>query len=743
MSDDGPVEPIVRVQYVVGLLFLCLFSLPSWAVDWPQEMQIEQGKIIIYQPQPEKLQGNVLTGRSAMSLELKKLDEPIFGVFWFRAQIDTDREQDLVNVHNIEITKVRWPDSTDEQEKRFTDVVEQNLPKTGFNVSMASLSASLEAAEVEVESLANLKNDPPNIVFKESLSVLLIFDGKPTFKEISDNYKRALNTPFLVLGEVQHPRYYLSNGTEWYAAKDPMGPWEATMNVPMDMVEVLRKATGDQSISNQSAMKEAPAIVTATEPTELIATDGKAQWEPLLKGDILYVKNTETPWLRSVEDGHMYVLLSGRWFRAKTQSGPWSFVRPDELPPSFADIPPASDIGGIRTSIAGTPEAEEAVMDAHIPQTAAIKRSEATLKVDYDGVAKFEHIPGTKVSYAVNTGSQVLMINKKYFAVDNGVWFVSDSATGPWVVADDIPKDEIAEIPPSSPVYNTKYVHVYHSTPTVVYVGYTPGYMWSFPYYGVPVYGTGWYYPPYMGGIYYPRPPTWGLHVGYNPWMGWHYGVSWSYGFLSVGFSWSGGYHRYPYGHGWYGGGYRPPVYINTGNINRGNINIGNTINTGNRQNIANKLAKQPNLPTNQINKGNIYNRPENRARNLNQGNLSNRLNNTPAASNRANNIYADRDGNVMRHQNNQWQTRQQNSWQTDRSVGPRISNETVYPRQQPNTRDRQSLQNRTNTRQNTMQQPPGYSRQQQLNRSHQSRMQGNMMHQQRNMMRSAGPRRR
>ena len=228
----------------------------------------------------------------------------------------------------------------------------------------------------------------------------------------------------------------------------------------------------------------------------------------------------------------MYVLLSGRWFRAKTTTGPWTFVPADELPKGFADIPPASDIGGIRTSVAGTVEAEEALLDAQIPQTAAIKRSEAKLSVVYSGTPEFKKIPDTNVSYAINTATQVLLIDGVFYAVDNGVWFVANTANGPWAVADEIPSDEIAKIPPSAPVYNTTYVHVYHSTPDVVYVGYTPGYLWAFSYHGVPVYGSGWYYPPYPGPVYYPRPPTWGMHVGYNPWTGWNFGVTWSNGFF-------------------------------------------------------------------------------------------------------------------------------------------------------------------------------------------------------------------
>jgi hypothetical protein len=130
----------------------------------------------------------------------------------------------------------------------------------------------------------------------------------------------------------------------------------------------------------------------ATEPTELIATDGKPSWKSLTGGEILYVENTETPWLRQLATGNMYVLLSGRWYRSKSTSGPWTFVRADELPAGFKEIPPASDIGGLRASVAGTDEADEAQLDAQIPQTTAIKRSEAKLEVQYDGAPKFEAI---------------------------------------------------------------------------------------------------------------------------------------------------------------------------------------------------------------------------------------------------------------------------------------------------------------------------------------------------------------
>jgi hypothetical protein len=46
-------------------------------------------------------------------------------------------------------------------------------------------------------------------------------------------------------------------------------------------------------------------------------------------------------------------------------------------------------------------------------------------------------------------------------------WYESKDPLGPWAPT------------PSAPVYNTTHVHVYQSTLDIVYVGYTPGYLWS------------------------------------------------------------------------------------------------------------------------------------------------------------------------------------------------------------------------------------------------------------------------
>ncbi|HET7637151.1 MAG TPA: hypothetical protein VFK47_00280, partial [Ktedonobacteraceae bacterium] len=180
-----------------------------------------------------------------------------------------------------------------------------------------------------------------------------------------------------------------------------------------------------------------------------------------------------------------------------------------------------------------------------IPQTATITRSEAQLRVEYDGDPQFKSIEGTQLQYAVNTATPVIRGSENnYYAVQDAVWFTAPAPVGPWAVATTVPP-EIYSIPPSSSLHYVTYVKVYRSTPEVVYVGYTPGY------YGTVVsstsntvvYGTGWYYPPYVGHYWYGAPYTYGVGVAST----WTSESGWSMT-LGVGYSYG-----YPYYYPWWG----------------------------------------------------------------------------------------------------------------------------------------------------------------------------------------------
>ena len=98
------------------------------------------------------------------------------------------------------------------------------------------------------------------------------------------------------------------------------------------------------------------------------------------------------------------------------------------------------------------------------------------------GQFEFEEIEGTNLLCAINSNVTVLNEGDVYYAIDSAVWFVSGNEHGPWAVCINRP-EEVDQIPPTSPVYNVKYVYIYESTPDVVYVGYTAGYYHSYMYY--------------------------------------------------------------------------------------------------------------------------------------------------------------------------------------------------------------------------------------------------------------------
>src|SRR5207244_4168723 len=135
-----------------------------------------------------------------------------------------------------------------------------------------------------------------------------------------------------------------------------------------------------------------------------------------------------------------YLLLAGRWYRTGDPAhGSWDFVPPAALPKDFARIPPDSKYGTVLAHVPGTPPAEEAALDAQVPQTAAVKR-DATIKVDYDGDPQWQPIAGTSLSYATNTPLAVIRsADNQYYCCAQGIWYRAPSPTGPWTVATSIP----------------------------------------------------------------------------------------------------------------------------------------------------------------------------------------------------------------------------------------------------------------------------------------------------------------
>lgn len=608
-------------------------AVQSQEMDWPQEIVGENGAVVvIYQPQVETFSGNDFEARAAVSVKTPSAgDVPLFGAVWIKAKLDANRDTRTAVLRHIEISDVRFADASDDQKDALAGLIEAELENTTLNITVDELLADLDL-DTSGMPQADLQHTPPKIQLSTEPAMLVSIDGDPVFQEMEGTfYERVVNSAFLIVRGGSDLYLYVGSNT-WFVADEVTGPWTMSGEIPEDVTNFVEPVEGDSSDVGDTK------IIIATEPTELLVSEGPPSWAPVEGMDLLYMDNTDSNAFLELSTQKYYVLLSGRWYRGEGIVGEleWAHVPNDELPRPFGDIPPESVNGAVLSQVAGTQQARDAVLDNTIPQTAAIDRDDSSFSVQYDGEPDFVPIEDIQVEYAQNTAAAVFKVDNLYFACDEGVWYVANSAAGPWSVATEVP-EAIYKIPASNPYHYVTYVKVYDVTPEVVYVGYTPSYYGSYYYHGAVVYGTGWYYRPWYGPHYYPRYPTWGFHVTYNPWTGWGFGVSWTNGPFRFNFYHRGGYYH---GGGWWGvGGYRPhrrPHYHGGG----------------------------PNRPgPRSEGRPNLYDRPENRARNAERPGTANNQQARPA-SNMQNNVLTDRSGNVYQRGNDgSWAQRQNGQW--------------------------------------------------------------------------------
>ncbi len=721
---------------------LSVYALEVEPSAWPREIVVPQGKVVVYQPQPEKLEGNHLETRTAVSVELEGSEGPVFGVVWSRARLETDRAERIATIADLEITRVRFSELDEETTLKLTALLEKEIPKWDLPISIDRLLTTLDLAEKRLAAAEDINTDAPKILFLPEPAVLITLDGKPRLKPIDDTrLMRVVNTPFTMLFETTTKTYYLNADTDvWYSASDVESDWTLAQKVPAQVAALAPKPDPeDEAEENEDPDEETPEpgpppkIIVTTEPTELISSNGEPEYTPISETDLLYLSNSDSDVFLHLNNQQHYILLAGRWYAASSLEGPWAYVPGEKLPGDFANIPEDSEMGTVLYAVPGTDLAKEAVLDAQIPQTATIERDKAALSVEYDGEPEFEEISETKMYYAINTATPVIQVDKEYYACDEAVWFVANSATGPWQIATMIPA-VIYTIPASSPIYNVTHVRIYDSTPEVVYVGYTPGYTGTYVYHTTIVYGTGYYYPGWYHHYYYPYPATYGYHVRYNPWYGWGYGFSYGYSpyrfYIGYGGWYRGGwwgprhYHGYRYGyrhgyrhgrHAGYRAGYR----------------------SGHRQASRDNMYRSK--------------RNEKRARPTNRAGAKQARANAP---NRANNVFADRDGNVYRKTDKGWETRSRDGWKSDKqrpenkpdtrlSQRPETRPEnrpSEKPSQKPEARpqDRQSQRPKQAQRQRSGEE--NASRKQELNRSQQARQRGDQRARSHQSSRSRSP---
>ena len=561
---------------------------PAPGDPWPRTITYQGATISIFQPQPESWTGNLLKAYAAVRVQTPGKKDVDYGVIWFAARTEVDKVNRLVTLEDVSISKQSFPTLANNG-SAYASAFLQDLPPSK-TVPLDLLETSLAVINAAAsQKQYQLDNTPPRIIFSITPAVLALIDGTPVLRPTGDNLQKVINTRALILFDPSKNMYYMALMDGWVEAPTVDGPWNPAKHEPTKSLNKIKQAAvangQNQALGNpQQSLKDsyedgiAPTIYVSTTPAELFVTEGEPQLANILGTSLSYVSNTGSDIFLDSTNQTYYILTAGRWFQSTSlQNGPWSYVPGASLPPDFAKIPSYSPKASVLVSVPGTPQAKEAMIANEIPQTATISRGAATLTVTYEGDPVFQPIADTNMTYAVNTTTPVIYVpGNTYYAVNNGVWFMSANATGPWSVAVTVPP-AIYTIPPSSPLHYVTYVQVYGYTPSVVYVGYTPGYYGTVVSSdGVVVYGTGYYYPPYIGPtVWVPAPYTYGVGAGFA----WSATAGWALGFgmgMAIGSwcspwwgpvgYWGWGYGAPAWGWGGWGGAAAANVYGRWGN---------------------------------------------------------------------------------------------------------------------------------------------------------------------------------
>ena len=405
---------IVTFALAAAMLFAAESSFAQKSDGtWPRVIENALATVTVYQPQIESFNDVTIEARAAVSVKAPK-KEPVFGAVWFHARTTVDKQARIVTLDSTMVTQMKFPSATPEQEAWLKSVINAEIPNWGRTISYDVLVSQLANVEQEQAAGAKLNNAPPAIIYVTTPTVLIMIDGEPKYKDAEGGLKMVGNTPYFIVQDTASKLWYLKGRESWYSGQDVLGPWSAmTSSQPPQSVQTLAAktvSTPPDSLKEQGK-PTIPAVIVRTKPAEIIQTDGEPKFEPVKGTNLLYVKNSEDDIIMDIDSQQYYVLVAGRWYTTKSISGgPWAYVPGDQLPKDFPNIPAESDLADVRTSVPGTTEAKEAVLENSIPQTAAVDRKTAKLDVTYDGQPKFEAITGTKMSYAVNTDKSVLLI---------------------------------------------------------------------------------------------------------------------------------------------------------------------------------------------------------------------------------------------------------------------------------------------------------------------------------------------
>jgi len=171
--------------------------------------------------------------------------------------------------------------------------------------------------------------------------------------------------------------------------------------------------------------------------------DGQPQYSVIPNTKLEFVVNTAWPLFLDRKNSEYYLLVNKQWITASTLEGPWTPT--NKLPREMDKLASDPRWAALKTAIPAPKST-----GAPVP-TIFFSLAPADL-VLFDGAPRYAPIPGTQLTYVVNTSSNVFFYRptEQFYYLTAGRWFSATSLRGPWTYATPFLPADFRHIPPTS-----------------------------------------------------------------------------------------------------------------------------------------------------------------------------------------------------------------------------------------------------------------------------------------------------
>jgi hypothetical protein len=216
---------------------------------------------------------------------------------------------------------------------------------------------------------------------------------------------------------------------------------DATMTISVDrLVASVEEKAAAPAVDVKN---DPPVILVSFGPAILLLIDGEPVLAPVENADMQYVINANWPLFFDGASRQYYLFTGERWVTSSELKGGWKETA--SLPPKMVKIPGDPQWAGLKPYI-GPP--------FHAGKAPAVYVSNVPAElVVFSGKPVYAAVPGTKLTYATNTQSDIFVYapSSSYYYLSAGRWFSAPGPTGPWTYATDKLPSDFANIPPASP----------------------------------------------------------------------------------------------------------------------------------------------------------------------------------------------------------------------------------------------------------------------------------------------------